>query len=173
MDVMTHTPRTPMTRLDSKNRLALVTWRDVFVVVDHGRGHPADYLKVGDLVTAGAAPYARGIGGLIIVPPSAPAPSDEMRTAMNSVLRRLGASLRCVSWSVEGGGFQGAMVRGVITGMKLFARLPFKTHVTTNLTDALTWTVRQLDGDDGRVQSVSEGVRWVEEQRQQLEDGTG
>jgi hypothetical protein len=161
-----------MTRLASKNKLPLVTWRDVFVVVDHG-GDPADYLKLGDVVAAGAAPYARGIGGLVIVPPKAPAPSDEMRAAMTSVLRQLGPSLRCVAWCVEGGGFQGAMVRGVITGMKLFARLPFKTHVTTNLTDALTWTVRQLDGDDGRRQIVSEGVRWIEEQRRQLEDGSG
>jgi hypothetical protein len=162
-----------MTRIASKNELPLIAWRDVFVVVDHGRGDPADYLKVGDVVAAGGAAYPRGIGGLVIVPRNAPAPSDEIRAAMSSVLRRLGPSLRCVSWCVEGGGFQGAMVRGVITGMKLFLRLPFKTHVTTSLPDALTWTVRQLDGDDGRRPIVSEGVSWIEDQRRQMEERSG
>jgi hypothetical protein len=145
--------------------LPLFMWNDVIVVVDNGRATPAEYLKLGDDVLARAARYPRGIAGVVIVPPHAPPPSEKTRTAIKSVLERLGTALRSVCWCVEGGGFQGAMVRGVVIGLRLLARLPYATHVTTDLTEAIAWSVRQLDGADRRVPQAEEGARWVEQER--------
>lgn len=147
------------------NQLHLVTWSDVFVLVDHGKSEPAHYGMLGELVLELAASHSQGVGGLVIIPPNATPPSDAARVAMNAVMRRLGSSLRCFCWQIEGGGFQGAMVRGVLTGVKMFGRLPFETHVTTNLADALSWIVRKLDGSDRRLATVFDGVRWIEEER--------
>jgi hypothetical protein len=153
-------------------RLPLVTWNDVFVVVDQGRATPDDYKALGEVVLAGAAAYPRGIGGLVIIPPNAPPPSDGVRAALTTVLTRLGRSLQCMCWSIEGGGFQGAMVRGVITGIKLLARLPYDTHVSTNLNDSLAWTLRRLDGHDQRAPRIAEGVRWIAAKRGEIEQAT-
>jgi hypothetical protein len=147
------------------NQLHLVTWTDVFVLIDQGKSEPAHYGMLGELVLTLASSYSRGIGGLVIIPPNATPPSDAARVAMNAVMRRLGPALRCFCWQIEGGGFQGAMVRGVLTGVKMFGRLPFETHVTTNLTDGLSWIVRNLDGGDRRLATIGDGVRWIEEER--------
>ena len=147
------------------NQLHLVTWSDVFVLVDHGKAEPADYGMLGELVLKLASSYPRGVGGLIIIPPNATPPSDAARMAMNALMRRLGTSLRCFCWYVAGGGFQGAMVRGVLTGVKMFGRLPYETHVTTSLADGLSWIVRRLDGNDQRIATIFDGVRWIEDER--------
>lgn len=151
------------------NKLHHVTWRDVFVLVDYGRAQPSDYAILGEIVVAEAALYPGGIGALTIVPRDATPPSEKARVAMNEVMRSLGPSIRCLCWLVEGEGFQGAMVRGVLTGVRMFGRLPYASHIATDMGEALEWIVRRLDGDDRRLAVVPDGVRWIQEKRQRSE----
>src|SRR5450755_629768 len=96
-------------------KLHLITWADIFVLVDYGRAQPVDYVSFGMVLVASAAKYPGGIGGLTIIPRDASPPADDARVAMNQLMRRVGSSLRCLCWLVEGHGFQGAMVRAVLT----------------------------------------------------------
>jgi serine/threonine protein kinase len=151
------------------NKIHLVTWDDVFVLVDYGEASPADYANLGATIYAAAEKYPRGIGGLAIIPSSARPPSPEARSALNKVLREPRRAMRCFCWCVEGTGFQGAMVRAVLTGMRMFGPLPYESQVTSELREALGWIVTTLDGNDDRLATVSEGARWILEQRRKSE----
>jgi hypothetical protein len=151
------------------NKLHLVRWHDIFALVDYGQARPTDYVTLCEIVVVEAPKHPRGIGALIIIPSSATPPSDDARVAMNNVLRRLGPALRCLCWLVEGAGFQGAMVRGVLTGVKMFGRLPYETHVSTHIEDAIGWILLRLDDTTSRIPTVADGVRWIEEGRRRSE----
>jgi serine/threonine protein kinase len=149
--------------------LHVVTWNDVFVLVDYGHARPADYATLGEIILAEGAKHRTGIGGLTIVPRDARPPSDEARVAIHDLLRRLGTSLRCYCWLVEGTGFHAAMVRGVLTGVRVLGRLPYESHVSSDMTEALSWIVQRLDGGDRRLAEVPEGARLIAEQRRRSE----
>jgi hypothetical protein len=85
------------------------------------------------------------------------------------LMRRLGSSLRCLCWLVEGSGFQGSMVRGVLTGVKMFGRLPFETHVSTDMAEALRWTFTRLDNSKRRFPTIPDGMRSIAELRLRAE----
>jgi serine/threonine protein kinase len=155
--------------LRATSKLHVAMWGDIFVLVDHGQARPQDYVTVGELVIAGAAMHPKGMGGLTIIPPDATPPSEDARLAMNRLMGGLGSSLRCFSWLVEGRGFQGAMVRAVLTGVKMLGRFPYEVHVSSEMGEALTWILRRLDGGDRRLPMVPEGVRAIEEQRRRAE----
>ena len=146
-------------------KLQLITWSDVFVLVDHGQAGPAEYATLGEVVVAEAAKYPAGIGALTIIPPNAKPPAESARVALSELLQRLGSSIRCICWLVEGAGFQGAMARGVLTGVRMFGRLPYDSHVSSEITEALGWLLGRLDGTKERLPLVPDGVRWIEEQR--------
>jgi hypothetical protein len=139
-------------------------WQDVFVVMDNGRASPRHYGILGDLVLERARRYP-GVGMLSIIPANAIPPSDEARTAMNAAIARAEGSLKAICWLVEGGGFQGAMVRAVLTGLRLFGRHTYPTHVTTSMSEALAWILHQLDAGDLRLNLVPAGVQIIERQR--------
>src|SRR5947209_1528414 len=113
----------------SPENLVFLTWRDVFTLIDTGRSAPADYDALGHRVVTEALQFPGGVGALIIIPPDATPPRDEARAAMNQLMHKLGRSLRCLCWMVEGSGFQGAMVRAVLTGLKTFGRFPYPCQV--------------------------------------------
>jgi hypothetical protein len=150
--------------------LQLITFSDIFVLVDHGTALPAEYVALGKKIASNAAAFPGGIGGLAIVVRDAPPPSKPVRAAIRGVLERLGPSLRCHCWLVEGAGFQGAMVRGVLTSLRMIGSFPFESHVTSELPRALEWILRRLDGGEARLGEIDRAVRWIEQQRR---DGEG
>jgi hypothetical protein len=70
-----------------------------------------------------------------------------------------------VCWLVEGGGFQGAMARAVFTGLRMFGRYPYATHVATELEDALGWMLARLTVGETRLQEASAGAEFIRSQR--------
>jgi serine/threonine protein kinase len=149
--------------------LHLVTWENVVGLVDYGQATAYDYVALEELITAEAARHAAGIGGLIFVPAKARPPSESARAAMHELMQRLGSSMRGICWVVEGAGFQGAMVRAVLTGVRFVRRLPYESHVSGDPVEALRWLVQQLDGSDARVSRVPEGIGAIQEQRRRSE----
>jgi hypothetical protein len=126
--------------------LIYLPWRDVFVVVDSGKA-PADaYPPVCRAILDQGDRFPTGLGCLVIIPENATPPPDAARKAIEDVLDQLSTRLRCVCWVVEGSGFQGAMSRAVITGLRLFGRKAYATHVATSLQQALAWILPHLDG---------------------------
>jgi hypothetical protein len=129
--------------------LQIILWEDIFVLIDDGDGQPSEYAALQLVLADQVTRYRGGVGCLTIVPASAKAPSREVRDAVNTALET--APLRCVCWFVEGTGFQGAMVRAVITGFRVLARPAYPTHVSVSLEEALEWMLPFLEGGAGRV----------------------
>jgi hypothetical protein len=145
--------------------LQLIIWRDVFVLVDDGRAAAADYSRLGNLITEQAAKHPFGVAGLTVIPPNAQPPTPEAREAISNLLASLANKLRGACWLVEGGGFQGAMVRAVLTGLRLFGRYPYATHVSTQLTEALTWLLPQLADGNARLADLGKAADYITLQR--------
>jgi len=99
--------------------IQVVQWEDVFVVIDDGAGRVADYALAQRMLAERGSRYPTGIGCLVIIPVDAKPPSERVRDAMKAALAVL--RLRCLCWLVEGAGFQAAMARGVLTGLRLVA----------------------------------------------------
>ena len=149
--------------------LKIVLWQDIFVVIDDGRAAPSDYQKLGKLVMDQSLRHTGGIGALTLIPPNAVPPSAESRNAIKALLKRLGTSLKCACWLVEGGGFQGAMVRAVLTGLSIFGNHPYGTRVSTQLDDALGWMIEVIRKERPAPAVVSQAARYIQQQRQEQE----
>jgi hypothetical protein len=122
----------------------VILWRNIFVLVDNGKVPASDYATLQQRVVAQASGFEDGVGGLVIIPESATPPPEDVRNAINAALRGLAGALRCFCWVVEGSGFQAAMVRGVLNGIRMFSRHPYPTFITSNIDEALAWMVPHL-----------------------------
>jgi hypothetical protein len=123
-------------------------WRDIVAIVDDGRRSAPSYRGLGKLTESLKREYPGGYGVLIIIPRNARPPSDEARRAINDALASAEGGLKCVCWLVEGKGFQAAMARAVLTGLRFFPRATFDTAVKSDLRDALEWILTCLRGPD-------------------------
>ena len=145
--------------------LQVILWEDLFVVVDDGRADAADYPRLGDLVMAQCERHPRGVGALTLVPANARPPTPEARRAIGELLARPAVSVRCAAWVVEGRGFEGALVRAVLTGIQVFGRYPYKIHISTELDEALGWMMAQLARGAARQGTVPMASRFIRLQR--------
>jgi hypothetical protein len=143
----------------------VILWQDIFAVVDSGRARPHEYAVLRSLITAQAEKYPNGIGCLAIIPRNATPPSDHSREALNLGLEAVRGSLRCMCWLVEGSGFQAAMVRAVLTGLRLVAQRSYATHVSTNMDEALGWMVTHLPNRANGPTDVADARRAITRQR--------
>jgi hypothetical protein len=143
----------------------VIFWRDVFVLVDNGKARVNDYAHFGRLILEQKAKYKAGIGSLVIIPEGATPPPDEVRKAINRALNNLDDGLRCFCWIVEGSGFQAAVARGVLTGIRLFGRHRYPTQIETNLEEALAWILPHLDGGKKRLADVPAAAAFIRHER--------
>ncbi len=145
--------------------LQVIVWRDIVVVIDNGRARPGDYSVLRDLVRGQAVSFPGGIGCLAVIPQNAVPPSDEARQALNAALHEATGSLRCMCWLVEGAGFQGAMVQAIITGLRLFTRRAYATHVSTNMQEAIGWLLSNLGSPERRAADAAGACQQIRRQR--------
>ena len=132
---------------------SVILWRDLFVMIDDGRGRPKDYERAADAVIARSKGYPDGIGCITIIPPTAKPPPDDSRRAINAALERM-ERLKSLCWLVEGRGFEAAMVRGVLTGIRMFGKHRYPTTVGSSLQQSLAWSLVHLGGGTARLTDV-------------------
>ncbi|MEM7157468.1 MAG: hypothetical protein AAF799_31775 [Myxococcota bacterium] len=105
------------------------------------------------------APKARNgadgsaVGMLGIVTDDAPPPSAESRRALADMLVQVDF-LSASALTFESGGFQGAMVRAVATGLNLLARPPFPHKVFPTVFAATHWLQRELATVDAQTREA-------------------
>lgn len=131
------------------------------MLIDDGRGRASDYADLPSIARAVQAQYPNGFGVLIVIPPDAVPPSDEVRSTINHTLVEVEQSIRCVCWLIEGAGFQAAMVRAVLTGMRFLTRAAYTRHVSVDLQHALTWMLSQLAAGPQRMTDVPVAAEFV------------
>jgi hypothetical protein len=150
--------------------IQIVQWEDVFVVIDGGTGRASDYVLARRMLAEQGSRYAAGMGCLVIIPVDAKPPSEPAREAMKAALATL--RLRCLCWLVEGAGFQAAMVRGVLTGLRLVAARSYETHVSRDLDEALRWMLPRLEGGTERIEAVSRASTTIRASRAGRQHGS-
>jgi hypothetical protein len=148
------------------------TWRDVFVCVDTGRLSRDDYGAVSLAMLRHADRHPTGIGFVVVVPENATPPGEEARLGIKETYDLTTRHLRCVCWVVEGRGFQAGMARAVLTGIRMFQRRPYPTHVTTDLQLGLAWTLPHLDEGRARLPQTPAAALAIAQSRRALGEPT-
>src|SRR5579859_2075365 len=138
------------------SRIQVILWEDIFTVIDDGRGQVSDYEVLRRMVIEQSAHYRSGVGCLAVITADAKPPLDEVRAALNQTLEAI--PLKCICWCVEGGGFQAAMVRAVLSGLRFFKRHPYPTHICTSLEEGLAWMVPHLGRGASRRDDAAKGA---------------
>jgi hypothetical protein len=144
--------------------IQIIAWEDLFVVIDSGTGKPSDYDALRRMIIEQRSRHRAGLGCLAIIPADAKPPSEPVRKALNAALDA--APLRCMCWIVEGSGFQAAMVRAVLTGLRFIGHRPYPTHVAEDLEHALQWMLPYLAGDSDRMKRVREAAAAIRSDRE-------
>jgi hypothetical protein len=144
---------------------SVVLWRDLFVLVVNNEGKPEDYDRAASAVLQRSASYPMGVGCLTIIPRNASPPDDPTRRGINAALERMDKELRCLCWLVEGDGFQGAMVRAILTGIRMFGKQSYPTQVSSSLQQALAWILPHLAGGTHRLSDVPLAARVIMTER--------
>ena len=156
----------PRTGRPVSGRAQIILWENIFAVVDDGKGRASDYAAFGKLILEQGEKYPQGVGCLTIIPQKSKPPPEEVRVAINAALAGLAGKLRCFCWLVEESGFEGATVRAVLTGLRMFGRFSYPTHVATKMEDALAWMLPHLHGPDkwrAKVPAASSAIRHARE----------
>lgn len=149
------------------SNVRVIVWRDVLVVCDDGRSVPSDYDELSNIGAELAERYPTGIGLLSIIPEDAIPPSDQVRSAMNRALER-GPYLRGACWCIEGSGFQAAMVRAVLLGIRFLRGAPYPRHTAGDLESGLLWLFPLLEGGTSRLQEVDQAMAYIRSQRERI-----
>ncbi len=144
--------------------IQFIFWEDIFVIIDDGYGSPSDYEALRQKFLEQGSRYKAGAGCLTIVPANAKPPSSPpVRKAVSAALED--APVRCICWLVEGSGFQGAMVRAVVTGLRVVGRFPYPTHIASDLDEAIRWILPRLEGGTDRIERAQDAVATIRAQR--------
>lgn len=126
------------------SELRIAIWRDVFVIVDNGHGHPSDYLSCAREVHQLAHRYPDGLALVTVLPPLTTPPEPEVRQAIKDAYALVAKHLRAVCWIVEGTEFRAAAVRAALAGLRLLMRPPFPTMIASSYEEGLPWVLGKL-----------------------------
>lgn len=150
------------------SRVAVIVWRNVIVLCDDGRSVAADYMDLPEIADEVHKRYPQGLGLLAIIPPNAVPPTEPVRKVINETLRDAQHTLRGLSWAIEGNGFQGAMARAVLTGLRFLTTTPYPRNFSTNVFDSVHWLLPRVCGGDSRPADVGEAVAYITSRREAL-----
>ena len=114
-----------------------IQWHDLFVVIDDGAIPMGRYDAIETAMREQAKLYPSGLACLVILPPDARPPSDEIKRTVKNLLSRLASNLTCLGYVVEGTGFKGVAARAALVGMKIFASRPYPIYVEISLAEVL------------------------------------
>lgn len=150
------------------NRVKVIVWRDVLVLSDDGRSVVSDYDELFEIGMELHRSHPQGWGMLTIIPDNAVPPSEPVRAAINQALKRVSDTLVAASWAIEGVGFQGAMVRAVLTGLRFFSNATYARHVASSLDESLAWLLPHLPGKDHRLKELDDALQYIVTRREAM-----
>ncbi len=145
------------------SRIQVILWEALFVVIDEGKGTASDYDVLRRMVIEQSSRHTGGLGCLTVIPANAKPPSDEVRASLNKTLEVI--PLKCICWQVEGAGFQAAMVRAVLSGLRFFKRQSYPTHISTDLVEALGWMLPLLEAGPVGPERLQLAVTYIRNER--------
>jgi hypothetical protein len=126
--------------------LVIAPVRQVLVVLFRGASTVADIDAIHQASIELARAHPGGIGHLNLVAPGPDSgPIDErVRERLLTMMRDERMALRVSSVVYPGGGFQAAMIRGILSGLVLLSRTTAKIRVHSSVDAAADWLVDTL-----------------------------
>src|SRR5262249_34587794 len=123
----------------------MATWRN-FAVVIWRKDTTAEAVGQWRTLLQKIATTSDAICLLTVVEPDARPPPSEVRDALAGVLGEFGKLIKFSAVAFEGTGFRAAMVRGVVTGLTLLARMPYPHKVFAGVEEAVRWMCSNAAG---------------------------
>ena len=123
--------------------LALMTWRNIYVVVWRNETSPTASTMVHQRCEEFAKRHPEGVGMLTVVTSTAPMPPSESRDRLARFMRE-GTYVKASAVAFEGTGFRAAAIRSVVTGLTLLAKQAFPHRIFSTLEDASGWLATSL-----------------------------
>jgi hypothetical protein len=136
-----------------------IQWQDLFALIDDGSVAISRYASMESAIREQVRSYPKGIACLVILPPDARPPPDEVKRSVKSMLMRLASSISCLCYVIEGTGFKGVAARATLVGMKIFSSRPYPIYVETSMNEALTKVVSHLaNGHATTIESIMKAI---------------
>jgi hypothetical protein len=136
-----------------------IQWQDLFALVDDGSVAITRYAAMESAIREQVKQYPQGIACLIILPPDARPPPDDVKRSVKSMLMRLASSISCLCYVIEGTGFKGVAARATLVGMKIFSSRPYPIYVETSMSEALNKVVSHLaTGNASAIDSIMKAI---------------
>lgn len=145
-----------------------IQWHDLFAVVDNGLVPPAQYELIEDAMLQQAKLFPAGISCLVILPPDAKPPPDDIKQAVKDVFVRLAPSISCLAYVIEGSGFKAVAARAALVSMKIFSSRPYPIYVETSMRDAIAKVLPHLAKGKTVTMDVKLIMKAIAEGRTQL-----
>jgi hypothetical protein len=136
-------------------------WRNLYYTLWQRRSDAKEMMAMYELQRGYLDRSGRRMAAITLIQRSAiGAIDDEMRAAIQyagaHVLNRtlVGATV------IPGGGFGGAMVRSLLTGLNFIQRLPFPSKVTDSMADGCAWVAGYVEGNPspGEVEAACRAI---------------
>jgi hypothetical protein len=140
----------------------IVTWRNVFVVVDHGNLGASEIEVIAQRVLELGLRHGNGVGGITIIPARSRPPSESQREAIKRAYTLVSRHLKAMCWTVDGHGFRAATLRAGLAGLRLFLNPPFPTRIANSIEDGVAWLSGQLHV--GTANDVHAGLQEIRRQ---------
>ena len=139
-------------------------WQDLFVVVDDGSIPLAHYEAIEAAMKDQSRAFPTGIACLVVLPPGARPPPDDVKLRVKNLLNGFGTQLTCLGYLIEGSGFKAVAARAALVGMKVFMTRPYPVYVETSMGTVLEKILPHLakgsrvTSDVGRIaEAIAEG----------------
>jgi hypothetical protein len=122
-------------------------WRNFYFTGWHNRAGASEMMAVYELQRRYLDQSKRRIAAISVIQRSAiGALDDDMRTAIKYAATHILPRTLVGATVVPGGGFAGAMIRSIMTGLNFIQRLPFSNKITDSLLDGCAFVAPHVDG---------------------------
>lgn len=142
-----------------------IQWQDLFVLVDDGTIPRGRYDVMEAAIGEQVKPFPKGVACLIILPPEAKPPPDDIKRDVKAMLLRLASSMSCLAYVIEGSGFRGIAARATLVGMKVFSSRPYPIYVETSLRDAVTKVLPHMAAGQTNMTDVNAVLKQITDKR--------
>jgi hypothetical protein len=142
-----------------------IQWQDLFALVDDGSIPITRYATMESAIREQVKTYPQGIACLVILPPDARPPPDDIKRHVKSMLMRLSSAISCLAYVIEGTGFKGVAARATLVGMKIFSSRPYPIYVETSLQEAIGKVISHLA--NGHATTVESILKVINDERLQ------
>ena len=122
----------------------LATWRNFLILIWRNETTEEGVNDFRNTLQRLTTTNRDGLGLLTIIEPNAPPPASKVRDELARVLGQFGKLIKYSAVAFEGSGFRAAMVRGVVTGLTMLARMPYPHKVFPGVDQSAEWLIPNL-----------------------------